>query len=472
MRRLSTQTRYMAGMVVDATGSGMYLPLSLLFFHHATGLPLDRVGVIMSAAALLSLVGNPIAGVLVDRFGARAVVVGGYLVRAVGFATYPLVDSPVTMFLAVALVALGDGSYPPSIQSFVAAIAQGADRDKLLAAQRSLRNAGLGVGGLLAGAALGLGSDAAYTGIVLVSAAAFVGAALILRKIPVPRVGARAATAAPRTASAAPKKGGYRLVLRDRTFLVLTLQNVPSAFGYMVLSVALPIYVTQELGASASLVGVLYAVNTVGIALLQIPVTRRLIRYRRTRTAAFGASMFSLSFVAFAVLAGVPVESVQLVGVFAATGLFTLGEMLHGAPLSALVSSAAPEETRGRYMSVYQFSWAIPTALAPAVLTALLSWSVTSMWLLLAAGVVVSAFTLLRLEPHLPVQAVHPHVPVTPPVRDEQVRDEQVRDEQVRDEQVRDERARDERAREEVAREEQVREEAALETVASRSREG
>lgn len=415
MRRPSAQVRYMAGMVIDATGSGMYLPLSLLFFHHVTGLPIERVGVIMTAAALLSLVSNPIAGVLVDRFGARAVVVGGYLVRAVGFATYPLVESPLAMFLAVALVALGDGSYPPSIQSFVAAIAQGADRDKLLAAQRSLRNAGLGAGGLIAGAALGLGSDAAYRGIVLVSAAAFVGAALILRTIPVPRA-APAPPAEARTEKTTPKKGGYRLVLRDRTFLVLTLQNIPTAFGYMVLSVALPVYVTQDLGASASLVGVLYAVNTVGIALFQIPVTRRLVRYRRTRTAAFGAAMFSVSFVVFAVLAGVPVQSAQMIGVFAATALFTLGEMLHGAPLSALVSSAAPEATRGRYMAVYQFSWAIPIALAPAVLTTLLSLSVTSMWLLLAVGVACSALILVRLEPRLPAQAVHPHVPAVNPI--------------------------------------------------------
>ncbi|MEV5743983.1 MFS transporter [Microbispora rosea] len=414
MIRPSTRVRYMAGMVVDATGSGMYLPLSLLFFHHVTGLPIERVGVIMTGAALFSLVANPIAGVLVDRFGARAVVVGGYLVRAVGFAAYPLVDSPLTMFLAVALVALGDGSYPPSIQSFVAAIAQGADRDRLLAAQRSLRNAGLGAGGLIAGAALGLGSDAAYRVIVLVSAAAFAGAALILRTIPVPGgpvPGTRAGTA-PRAAGR--RSGGYRLVLRDRTFLALTLQNVPTAFGYMVLSVALPVYVTQELDVPASLVGVLYAVNTVGIALLQIPVTRRLIRYRRTRTVAAGAATFAASFAAFALLAGVPARPVALAGVFAATALFTLGEMLHGAPLSALVSSAAPEETRGRYMAVYQFSWAIPITLAPAVLTALLSLSPVSMWLLLAGGVSCSALTMLRLEPRLPARAVHARIPEDP----------------------------------------------------------
>lgn len=158
---MRAKVRYMLGITVDAMGSGMYVPLSLLYFHHPTGMPLEQVGVIMSAGALLALVSNPIAGALVDRYGARAVVVGGYIVRAAGSFCYPFVDSSVPMFLAVALVALGDGSFPPAIQSFVAQIAQGDSRDKLLAAQRSLGNAGLGAGGLIADAALALGSDAA-----------------------------------------------------------------------------------------------------------------------------------------------------------------------------------------------------------------------------------------------------------------------------------------------------------------------
>lgn len=84
--RLSAKTRYMLGMVVDATGAGMYLPLSLLYFHHVTGLPLTQVGTLMTAAAVIGLISNPAAGVLIDRFGARAVVTGGYLLRAAGSA--------------------------------------------------------------------------------------------------------------------------------------------------------------------------------------------------------------------------------------------------------------------------------------------------------------------------------------------------------------------------------------------------
>ncbi|MGW6445191.1 MFS transporter [Lentzea sp. NPDC055074] len=401
------RTRYLTGMVVDATGAGMYLPLSLLYFHHVTGLPIERVGVLLTAGALFALVGNPIAGVLVDRFGARAVVVGGYLLRAFGFGLYPFVDSALGMFLAVALVAVGDGSFSPSVQSLVADIAQGAERDKLLAAQRSLRNAGLGAGGLVAAGALTLGSDAAYQVIVLGTGLAFVLAAVIVGSI-------RYRPVAPAVRTLA--RGGYRTVLANRPFMTLTALNVPVAFGYMVLAVALPVYITTRLGAPTSLVGTLYAVNTIGIALLQIPVTRYLVRYPRTRTTAAGAAVIGVSFVVFAALGVVSSSAaVLLAGAFAATALFTLGELMHGATASALVSSAAPAETRGRHLSVYQFSWAIPTALAPAVLTWLMTFSATGMWLVLAAGVTASALALVRLEPRLPQEAVRIAVPVPQP---------------------------------------------------------
>lgn len=402
MRKPSARLRYMLGMVVDATGSGMYLPLSLLYFHHVTGLPLTQVGTIMTTAAVVSLVSNPVAGVLIDRFGARAVVVGGYVLRAAGFCTYPLVDDGVTMFAVVLLVALGDMSYPPAVQSFVAEFVQGTERDRLLAAQRSLRNAGLGAGGLLAGAVLALGKDAAYHVIVFGAAAGYLTAAVCIRSIPVSRA------AAPAAGGPAPRKGSYRLVARNRPFLGLTLLNVPTAFGYMVLSVSLPVYLTQETGAPDSMVGVLYAVNTVGIALLQIPVTRALVAYRRTRAMALGAAVFALSFCTFALLGAVSGRTALIVGVFAATIAFTAGELLHGATASAVVAQAAPEATRGRHLAVYQLSWAVPIALAPAVLTALLDLSATGMWVLLAVGAAVSALGVLRLESSLPDAAVHP----------------------------------------------------------------
>ncbi|WP_408909917.1 MFS transporter [Streptomyces luteolus] len=400
-------------MLVDATGSGMYLPVSLLYFHHVTGLPMTQVGAFMTLAALVGLVCTPVTGILVDRFGARAVVVTGYVVRAVGFAAYPLVDDGGQLLLVATLVALGDRSFPAAIQSLIADIAQGTGRDRLIAVQRSLRNAGLGAGGLLAGAVLGIGSDLAYHSLVLGNGAALLLAAGLLGSLPGTRGRSDAGPGAERAQAKRP--GGYRDVLRDRPFVLLTAVNIPIAFGYMVLAVVLPVYVTQVLQASASWPGVLFAVNTVLVAGAQVPVTRLLARHRRTRSAALGGAVLSLSFVFFALLGAAPDSGVLIVGVFVATVLFTLGELLHGATASALATEAAPERLRGRYLAFYQFSWSVPATAAPALFTALIAFSPTAMWLLLATCAGLAALALVRLERRLPDAAVRPRGPEPEP---------------------------------------------------------
>ncbi|WP_344935154.1 hypothetical protein [Actinoplanes nipponensis] len=123
-------------MVVDATGSGMYLPLSLLYFHHNTGLSITRVGAIISAPGrVLGLVSKPDH----RRPGGTGTAPGpswsaGYLVRATAFASYRAGARPGAVVPGRAgVMAIGDVSFSPSIQSFIAEIAEGAARDRLIA---------------------------------------------------------------------------------------------------------------------------------------------------------------------------------------------------------------------------------------------------------------------------------------------------------------------------------------------------
>jgi MFS family permease len=286
----------------------------------------------------------------------------------------------------------------------------------MIAAQRSIRNAGLGAGALIASAVISLHSTAAYHAIVLTSGAAFLVAALIVLRIPVTRP-ATATASAPATAPPAKpgrrERGGYLTVLRNRPFVLLAAATFPVALGYMVLEVTLPVFITQVLHRPTSWAGIMYAVNTAGIALLQVPVTRALARFRRTRACALGQLIFAVAFGTYAIATTLPGGSLELADLFAGTVLFTFAELLHGATSSALTTSAAPEELRGRHLAFFQFSWTIPQAIAPAALTALLIFSPSALWLLLITGVVVSSLFLLRLEHSLPPQAVHPTLPAT-----------------------------------------------------------
>ncbi|MGW2478346.1 hypothetical protein ACWCWQ_00715 [Streptomyces sp. NPDC001571] len=71
--RIAGERRMLVAMAVDATGSGMYVPFSLVFFHHVTGLGFATVGLVLTAVGLVGLGALPLAGAAVDRYGAQRV---------------------------------------------------------------------------------------------------------------------------------------------------------------------------------------------------------------------------------------------------------------------------------------------------------------------------------------------------------------------------------------------------------------
>ncbi len=72
----------LTALAVDALGTGLFAAFSLLYFHEVAGLPLARVGLTLTIATLVGLVANPLAGSLVDRFGAKQVLIVSFALQA------------------------------------------------------------------------------------------------------------------------------------------------------------------------------------------------------------------------------------------------------------------------------------------------------------------------------------------------------------------------------------------------------
>ncbi|MCZ7417285.1 MFS transporter [Streptomyces sp. WMMC897] len=150
----------------------------------------------------------------------------------------------------------------------------------------------------------------------------------------------------------------------DTNFLV--------AFGYTAQAIALPVYLTRDVGLPGALAGLVFAVNTALVAGLGVPVARLTLRGRRTRTAALGAAGFAASFAAFAVLPRFVGGPDAVVAVLAVAVLYTAAELVHSAPTQSLSVQAAPDHLRGRYLSAYQLSWSLCRTIAPLLLGLLL----------------------------------------------------------------------------------------------------
>ncbi|GIG60032.1 MFS transporter [Longispora fulva] len=403
---------FVTGMLIDAVGTGLYMPFSLLFFHSVSGLSLTAVGAGLTAAGFAALALSPLAGSLIDRLGARRVLLASFVLRALAFACYPLAHSFPLFLLVTAATALGQQASAPATPAFISEIAAGADRDRLLALNRSVRNGGMGVGGVLAGGLLLLDGDLGYLAIALLNAASFaVAIPLILRASPGYRAAlSRAASeASPARATASGGDAtGYRAVFADRPYLALTATNFLLAFSYVALALAMPVYLHQALGLPEALAGTVFAVNTVLVAALGVPVSRLALRARRTRAAALGGVAFAASFAAFALLPFLPTGPTMIGAVLVVATLYTGAELLHSTPAQGLSVHAAPDHLRGRYLSAYQLSWAIAQSVAPVLITFLLGLGDWQIWVGLGGAALLGAGLLVRLERRLPGAAVHP----------------------------------------------------------------
>ncbi|MFH8409830.1 MDR family MFS transporter [Streptomyces sp. NPDC018019] len=390
--------------VVDALGTGMFLPFAVVYFHGAKGIGLTTVGLMLSAAALLSLPAGPLAGPVIDRIGPRRVVVASNLIRVVTFSGYVFTDTPWQLVALVTVTLWGESQFRPAAAALVAQVADEGQRARWYAMERSLRNVGIGVGGLFGSALVGWGGTGGYTAVVVLNAVSFLVAAGLVgtwRRSAAPRGGGPA----PAADGTALPPGGYREVLADRAFLGVLVTVGVFALCDLALTVLLSAYVIDARGLPAWQPGTLFAINTVLVVLAQTLVARAVERRSRPRVLQAAAALWAVSFALFATVpTGHP--GVAFGGLVLGMVVFTAAELLQAPTSSALTVAIAAERVRGRYLGLEELMWSLARVLAPTVFTWLLVRGPGLPWLALGLCCLAAVLVLARLDRVLPAHAV------------------------------------------------------------------
>ncbi len=382
--RHSSSRRLLAASFVDALGTGLFLPLSVIYLTRIVGLSPTAVGLGLTIAGFLAIAASPVSGALLGRFDARRIVLGCFAASAFGFLAYIAVGL-FAAFLGVAIVIqFASRMERPAMAVLALGLTPRARQIGALAWQRSLRNVGYGVGGLLAALALLIHGKTPFEVILAANAASYVLAGVLVLQLPAVRPPTRVDAEA----------SGYREVVRDRTFIGLALLNVIMSLHDSLLLVAMPLWIVTRTDAPLPMTGLLFALNTVLVVLFQVRSTRTMAARggiaRSYRTAAVS---FVLACGAFALAAGVPVF-VAIVLLVLALGALTSAEVVTSAGEWVFSVQLAPTRLRGRYVGVFKTSMAVQQAVGPVlVTTAVLGWGRlgwVALAVLLAAGTLAS----------------------------------------------------------------------------------
>lgn len=376
--RASGGPRYAVALAVDALGTGLLRPFLLLYGVTVLRLSAPATGIAMTIGVVVGLVCMPVVGRWLDRGARSTVVAASMLVRVLGVAL--LLATPAgdaRLFGAAALfLGIGNQAWPAAHAALVATVAHGRERDAALAAGRALRNAGLGVGALLATACLA-GGTTALQALAVVTGLAYLAAAALAWSV---HVHARPAATPVESRDDGPPPR-MRVLLAANVIYVFCL-NVPE--------IALPLVLVTQLHASPVWSAAIFVANTVLVVTLQIPVTVLMSRFPRRAVLALAGVVLAVSYLGFLAATSLGLGW-SAAAVAAVSVVCTIGEIIYAGSATALVTALAPAHVLGRTLARFQLSTGFGLAVSPAVITTLAPHGPAALWGSLAAATLLSA---------------------------------------------------------------------------------
>lgn len=342
----------------------MVLPFLTLYLTVDRRFPAATAGLALTIYGMAAIVIAPLSGRLSDRLGGLRIIKLSLFLSALVLFIFPFAQSLVAILLMTALWAIVNEAFRPPSMSIIGELAGPAQRKAAFALSRLAINLGMSigpvVGGFLAMRSFKLlflvdGATALLAGLILVLAPWRPG------KQPTPDTPA-SAVGLPANVSAAGVRSStvlpYSSVLKDRRFLYFLLAMIPVELIFFQTLAAMPLFLVRDLHMTEAGFGMLLAINTVLIILIEVPLNAAMADWSNRHALTLGALLIGLGFGGMALGSGVLWLAFTVV-------VWTFGEMILLPASAAHVSDVAPPAQSGAYMGLYSMGFSVAFAIGP-----------------------------------------------------------------------------------------------------------
>lgn len=350
------------GVILNFFGNGLVAPYLILYLHSERGIPLPVASLAVASGGILATTSGLVAGPLIDRVGPRTGLALAMAANAIAYAAYTRVSFAWQAFAVGLAVGVGTGAYGPSVQSLLSAMVTPEQRAAALSQQRMSAVLGLSLGSLMGGVIVALGLARGYTTLLVLDSVTFLGFALLVLRLPNPRVITERGT------------GGYAAALRDRRLRVLAGTNlvmVSAAIAPMLW--ILPAFARGQAGVPAATIGIIYAVNAATILVAQLRITRAVSRRPPLLALALACVGWAAAWAIAAAIGATVRGWPAALGFAAVLVVYAVSECVYTAVLIPTVVSIAPAQLRGRYLGIVGFTWQAGFSIGPPIAAAVLA---------------------------------------------------------------------------------------------------
>ena len=381
-------------ILINRAGT-MVLPFLTLYLTIELDFKPGSAGLALTVYGLCAIVTAPLAGRFYDRFGGLRIMKLSLVLSGLILFVFPFVTSLTGIFVICGLWAFASEAFRPPSMAIIGDLAGPERRKAAFALSRLAINLGMSIGPVIGGF-LAMRS---YQLLFVVDGSTSLLAGLLLALLPWKTLHRdnKELLAAARNETEEPKSAlRYSNVLKDRRFTYFLLAMLPIELVFFQPLAAMPLFLVRELQMTEAGIGLLFAINTVIIIIVEVPLNMAMANWQHRHALALGALLVGLGFGALMLIDGVTGAALTVV-------IWTFGEMIFLPASAAYVSDVAPREQAGAYMGLYTMGFSVALAVGPWLGTAIMErYGASAVWMgTFVCGLVTAVMIwYLRVEEH------------------------------------------------------------------------
>jgi MFS family permease len=335
--------------LINRSGT-MVIPFLVLYLTQKIGVSASEAGVALLVYGIGAFISAPLTGRLADKIGALKVM----KISLVGTSAVMLIYGFITNYYLILvfsfILSVINEAFRPANLSLISEIVTPAQRRVSFALNRLGINIGMSIGPVVGGFLILVD----YHFLFYVNAFASLAAGLYL--IVTPWTSLSESESAVEEISSQTKLNSS--VLGDRKYLFFLFAVIPANLVFFQHLGGVPLYIVDELGYSTAAFGLLSAINTVLIIIVEVPLNNMMSNMSYSRSMFIGALLAAIGFGAMAVARDITPLIITII-------IWTFGEMIFFPVTAAYASEIAPAKKRGEYMGYFQMTFSFAFSAGP-----------------------------------------------------------------------------------------------------------
>ncbi len=338
------------GMLISMIGSSMIWPFMLIFISKRLNLPLSAIASLMTISAVSSLIASFASGQIADRFGRKNLLITSQILNSLTYLGMIWANQYWIFAILMAIRGIGHPMYQVGADTMVSDLIPEGKRIDAFALIRMGKNVGIAIGPAIGGF-LAIHS---YTIVLLIAIISMTLFAIILAIFAI-----ETKPAIEFYTSSNPLEG-YGDVFKNFPFISIVVAFLFVQIGSSIMWTLLSVYMNIEFNIPENMYGFLPTTNAIIVVTLQLAATKIAKNYRPLYVIAFGAILYTIAF------SGVGLSS-NFWAFLLCMVIMSIGELFLVPTVTTYAANSAPQDKRGRYMSVFSLTWGVASGIGPMV---------------------------------------------------------------------------------------------------------